>query len=552
MNLLIGSTVGDYEIMGILGAGGMGAVYKVRNTISDRVEALKVLLPDLASQPELAERFLREIKLHATLDHPNIAALRTALRYENQLLMVMELVEGVTLAERRQQGPVPLPDVLDYIGQVLIALSYAHERGVVHRDIKPANMMLTPGGTIKLMDFGIAKGAADRKLTMTGATVGSLYYMSPEQIRGTAAIDHRSDLYSLGVCLYELVTNQRPFDGETQFDIMTAHLEKAPVPPISIDPSLPAGYESWFGVPALPKLNWQSADLRARMAAVVRRWLEAPFDLDGWRIDVANMTGRYRDADVNRKALAGVLHAPAAAQAAVTPVAAPPAHTRRPRRGLWVAAGGLCTALALIAVIQFGPWKKTAASGNPLVTPPVVSEPVQASPANGNPAPPPPVESAPAPASTTPALRQIDKLEHVPEAKPAAQAVSTQVAPARVATPEPVRAAPENRQRSSAPPVEAPTAVPPSQGRDLQQARESLARLGARAASIRSTLQSLQQSQAAGGLGLRGDWLESAHLMDAFLQGASDALAAADAPAARDLTNKAERQVEKLEKALNK
>ena len=460
---------------------------------------------------------MREIKLHATLDHPNIAALRTALRYENQLLMVMELVEGVTLAERRQQGPVPLPDVLDYIGQVLIALSYAHERGVVHRDIKPANMMLRPGGTIKLMDFGIAKGAADRKLTMTGATVGSLYYMSPEQIRGTAAIDHRSDLYSLGVCLYELVTNQRPFDGETQFDIMTAHLEKAPVPPISIDPSLPAGLNDLILLSVSKDPN-----------------------------------GRFRTADAFRNALAGVLHAPAAAQAAVTPVAAPPPHTRRPRRGLWVAAGGLCTALALIAVIQFGPWKKTAASGNPLVTPPVVSEPVQASPANGNPAPPPPVESAPAPASTTPALRQIDKLEHVPEAKPAAQAVSTQVAPARVATPEPVRAAPENRQRSSAPPVEAPTAVPPSQGRDLQQARESLARLGARAASIRNTLQSLQQSQAAGGLGLRGDWLESAHLMDAFLQGASDALAAADAPAARDLTNKAERQVEKLEKALNK
>ena len=174
MNLEIGSTVGDYQVVGILGAGGMGQVYKVRNVISDRVEAMKVLLPDLVNQPDLADRFLREIKVQASLEHPNIAALHTAVRVENQLLMLMEFVEGVTLDQKLKDGPLPAAEAVNYIMQVLAALDYAHARGVVHRDIKPANMMLTPGGVVKLMDFGIARSSADHKLTQTGTTVGSL------------------------------------------------------------------------------------------------------------------------------------------------------------------------------------------------------------------------------------------------------------------------------------------------------------------------------------------------------------------------------------------
>ena len=158
MSLDIGSRLGDYEIVSTLGAGGMGKVFKVRNVISDRIEAMKVLLPDLEQQPELADRFMREIKVQASLQHPNIAALHTALRVDNQLLMLMELVDGITLDQRLQQGPVALRDAVDYIGQVLGALGYAHQHGVIHRDIKPANMMLTPKGSVKLMDFGIAKG----------------------------------------------------------------------------------------------------------------------------------------------------------------------------------------------------------------------------------------------------------------------------------------------------------------------------------------------------------------------------------------------------------
>ncbi len=238
MSFQVGDIVGDYQIIGLLGAGGMGKVYKVKNQISDRVDALKVLLPDLAGDQDLADRFMREIKVLASLNHPNIAGLRTAFRLENQLLMVMEYVEGTTLEERAKLGPIPLADSINYIMQALAALGYAHKHGVIHRDIKPANMMLTPDNVIKLMDFGIAKSKTDRKLTQTGTTMGSLFYMSAEQVQGNE-LDGRSDLYSVGVSLYELVTGSRPFQGKSDFDIMVAQLQQAPLPPIQMLPDLP-------------------------------------------------------------------------------------------------------------------------------------------------------------------------------------------------------------------------------------------------------------------------------------------------------------------------
>ena len=180
----VGQRLGDYEVLGVLGAGGMGKVYKVRNVISDRVEAMKILLPNLASEKDLADRFLREIKLLATLHHPNIAALRTALTLDNQLVMIMEYVDGVTLSSRVRQGAILPADAVNYVDQVLNALSYAHKMNIVHRDIKPANMMLTTDGTVKLMDFGIARSGGDRSLTTTGTTLGSLNYMPPEQVKG--------------------------------------------------------------------------------------------------------------------------------------------------------------------------------------------------------------------------------------------------------------------------------------------------------------------------------------------------------------------------------
>src|SRR5215467_13551950 len=234
-----GKRIGDYQILNELGSGGMGRVYRVRNVISDRIEALKVLLPDLAGRQELAARFLREIKLMATLNHPNIAALRTAFTADNQLVMIMEYVEGTTLEERLRHGPISTAEAVNYIDQVLSALSYAHQLHVIHRDIKPSNMMLTPQGVVKLMDFGIARAGDERSLTMTGATLGSLGYMSPEQVKGEPT-DVRSDLYSVGVSLYEMVTGQRPFQATSDYSIMAAHVKETPRPPLELQPGIPA------------------------------------------------------------------------------------------------------------------------------------------------------------------------------------------------------------------------------------------------------------------------------------------------------------------------
>jgi serine/threonine protein kinase len=253
--------VGDYEILGVLGAGGMGKVYKVRNVISDRVEAMKILLPDLAGRRELADRFLREIKLLASLHHPNIAELRTALTWDNQLVMIMEYVEGVTLAARSKQGPISPEEAVDYTDQVLAALSYAHQLQIIHRDIKPSNMMLTPQGIVKLMDFGIARSKNDPILTASGSTLGSLHYMSPEQVKGES-VDSRSDLYSVGVSLYEMATGRLPFEAENDFAIMAAHLQRSPEAPIKIRPDLPEALSDVILVAMAkdPAERFQSAD----------------------------------------------------------------------------------------------------------------------------------------------------------------------------------------------------------------------------------------------------------------------------------------------------
>jgi serine/threonine-protein kinase len=238
MPLSIGEMVENYRVVGVIGAGGMGTVYKVQHLISDRIEAMKAILPDLLGTSEAAERFIREIKVQARLSHPNIASLHNALQVNNQFFMVMEYIEGSTLHARVRQGRLDTGLGVDITLQILNALAYAHAQGVIHRDIKPANIMLTNAGVAKVMDFGIARSLTDKQLTRAGSAVGSLYYMSPEQVQG-ATVDGRSDLYSVGILLYEMVTGTKPITGDTSWAVMNAHIHFVPRPASEVNPLVP-------------------------------------------------------------------------------------------------------------------------------------------------------------------------------------------------------------------------------------------------------------------------------------------------------------------------
>jgi serine/threonine-protein kinase len=240
-----GDRIGDYEVLAPLGAGGMGSVYKVRHAISQRVEALKIILPNAPATPEITERFLREIRLLASLEQPHIASLRTAFRFQDELVMVMEFVEGVSLREKLHSPGITLGQAMEYAAQVLTALAYAHAHGVIHRDIKPSNVMIGPQGVVKLLDFGLAtsstSGGRDSELTQPGTLLGSPYYISPEQARGERA-DARSDVYSTGAMLYEMVAGRPPFEAGGAggaYAIIAAHLHQAPRSPADVNPQVP-------------------------------------------------------------------------------------------------------------------------------------------------------------------------------------------------------------------------------------------------------------------------------------------------------------------------
>jgi eukaryotic-like serine/threonine-protein kinase len=235
-----GLIVGDYEVIGRLESSQEGITYKVRNVLVQRFEVLRILPKTVQDDPEKVARFLREAKVHARLSHPNIVSFYHATQLDGQLVMTTELVEGTTLAQRRESGPLPLAEALSYVSQVLSALAYAHASGFVHRDVTPANIIVTREGKARLTGFSLAKAKADPQMTQPGTVMGSLNYMSPEQVKGMTELDGRTDIYSLGVVLYEAVTGCRPFHRKSQFEIMLAHVNELPVAPTIVNPELPA------------------------------------------------------------------------------------------------------------------------------------------------------------------------------------------------------------------------------------------------------------------------------------------------------------------------
>ena len=229
MTLAPGSTLGPYTIRADLGHGGMGVVYTAHDPRLDRQVAIKVLPPDLTRDETAKQRFLQEAKAASALDHPNICTIYEINETDDgQLYLVMAYYEGETLKARIERGSLALDDAVDIATQVGRGLAEAHGAGIVHRDIKPANLLIATSGVVKILDFGLAKLAGAEGVTQTGTTVGTVAYMSPEQARGQE-VDHRTDIWSLGVVLYEILTGQQPFQGDNLLAISNAILGSEPV-----------------------------------------------------------------------------------------------------------------------------------------------------------------------------------------------------------------------------------------------------------------------------------------------------------------------------------
>jgi serine/threonine protein kinase len=242
---MIGTQILNFQILEKLGEGGMGVVYKGLDTGLDRLVAIKVLSPEYAANPEIVERFRSEAKAQATMNHTNIATLFAFLQVEGRCLIVMEYMEGETVEQLiLRRGLIPPVDAVLLFKQALLGIGYAHHAGIVHRDIKPSNMMVTQSGIVKVMDFGIAKNlaAGAQKKTRTGMTMGTAAYMSPEQVLNRD-VDFRSDIYSLGVTLYQILTAHLPFEDPSDFQIMSDHVKTPPPPPTTHYPYIPKGIE---------------------------------------------------------------------------------------------------------------------------------------------------------------------------------------------------------------------------------------------------------------------------------------------------------------------
>ncbi len=572
--------LGDYQILRVLGSGGMGRVYQVRNVITDRVEAMKVLLPEISGNEEVAARFQREIKVLAALNHPHIATLHTALIIDNQLVMLMEYVLGQPISAMLAKGAIPVPEALNYIDQVLDALSYAHQHHVIHRDIKPANMMVTLDGVVKLMDFGIARTESEPTLlTAPGSTLGSINYMSPEQVRGEPT-DERSDLYSLGISLYEMVTGERPFHADSSFSLMTAHLNQAPTPPVQLRPELPEALNSIVltAIAKQPQERFQSADAFRNALRTVMRDLPAARSVIQTTQDATLPTIRTplpatspiarpaTQAPAPTATSLGIAPTaptlrPPSPPASTTPATVAPSITNRSvaspspvqtavptvlsaapppsrNRGLFISLGAIIVLIVLIGAGLYIPKRQKAAAAP------------ETGPSSVRPATPtattPTAPSAPAAAQPTP-----------PAAAPVAAQPEIKPAEAIQPPPPPVSAKKSlNRSGSvmSASDAQAAQAEAAAKARaaELDVVEHQIDQLTGRAASVNSSLDSMQRQQAGMGLGMRGDIAEAAGSMKLNLAKAQDAVSHGDLDRAKRYSALAEANVEKLEKFLGR
>jgi len=564
MALDVGQRVGDYEVLALLGAGGMGRVYKVRNIISNREEAMKILLPDFASEPELAARFMAEIRTLAGLDHPNIAQLRTAFQFQNEFVMIMEFVEGTTLEKLASESKIPLDQILDYSTQALAALSFAHGRGVTHRDIKPANIMITSHGLVKLMDFGIAKGSNDMQLTRPGTTMGSIYYMSPEQVRG-GTVDARSDIYSFGVTLYEVLTGRKPFQADTSYSVLYAQLNEAPTPPVQINPALSPELNNivLHSMAKPPEERFQTAE-EFRNALKALRKQQAPLPVpmpvplgatqamqpaaQGWQ-QVAPQAAQQGPQPVPQPTPQPQGFAPVAVPAPVVAQSSNKSH-----RGLWIGLGALAAVLALVAAATVLPHLFATHASQKSGAAATDTQTASTSPDSGN-----------SVQKSTPASDEAQQPNATgaatADANPANSGTASQPgnggdSATKTAANKPHQTAASNAQPTAAGSGSSASSTPATPAgpspQEIRQAHDRLMNLDARADAARSGVQQIRSQQQAQGLDIRGDVLASMSRMNNDLGEANRAIAQNDLEAAKEYMERADREISTLESFLGR
>ena len=368
-----------YEVIDKIGQGGMGEVYEATDTRLDRTVAIKLLPPDFAQDQDRRTRFEREARAISKLNHPNICTVYDVGEHEGQPYLVMEVIRGLTLEERLRGRPLKTADVLDLGAQLADALDVAHTEGIIHRDIKPANIIVTDRGQAKLLDFGLAKQAPERKaqstvverfdaptiapeqLTEPGSAVGTVSYMSPEQARGET-LDQRTDLFSLGAVLYEMVTGRQAFQGSTTAVVFDQILNQAPVAPVHLNPDVPPKLQDVINN-ALEKdrdLRYQTAaDLRAELKRVKRNIesgrsaIASAASATGVALGRTALSSQALSAGTGRIAdEAWPAQAPSQPTSGQTSQTLPAAGARR----TWLYLGGAGVVVAILLAVLLGPW----------------------------------------------------------------------------------------------------------------------------------------------------------------------------------------------------
>ena len=587
---MIGKQIANYQITEKLGEGGMGVVYKGMDANLGRPVAVKMLTAELAHNPDIVERFRAEARAQANLSNPNLAVLYALLVEDGTAFMVMEFVEGQTFEQMiRARGPIPPETALPLFKQALQGVGAAHRMGIVHRDIKPSNIMLNTQGVVKVMDFGIAKVVGTRGMTRTGMQLGTPAYMAPEQIQ-SKPIDTRTDIYALGITLYQMLSGQLPFQHDSDFDTMNSQVMAAPPPMKQMFPYAPIQYQNVVAK-ALEKdpnnrfqtveefnaalENPESVMTMGTAPTVLTSAVGAP---GGGRtvLETPGMSAAAAPAMAKTVMQTGVIAAAPATSAAI-PISAQAPGQVVAKKGGWnsgytFAAIAVAAAAIILAVVSFG--KKGSIFTASQVNAPSPSS--QNSPLSA------PQSSAPAPATSVPADLMKTVTASDPSAAspvPGGSAAGTSAANAPAKTPATSGKIASGKTPASRPapkPSSAPATVvgsgvgvggavgasgkpqeaPPNMSgmspAEVDELEHRIDQLSSRAAAINSSLDRMQKQQAASGYGLRGDIVEAQASMKINLQRAQSSMEHGDPAKAKKYADSAALNAETLEKFLGR